>query len=492
MNPLIVAIYQQLLLQVDGNNEAERERNKSINSSSNNNNDDDNKSNQMIKKVKQDNSAFTIADGLVQRLLTKVLFSRVNFRSVVGEEEEEEYGDDKAEGGDDDNDDDDGDESSWSQVQGLEIPRELQPLVQSTKSEMESLALQYLSSESNDDDDESKSNKHNNNNNYEHLTVFIDPIDGTREFSSGKGEQCSVCIGFANEFGKAVAGVVYRPIPLSLSSPSTKYKYPTWVAGAKDEGYAVCDFGLEEEEGEEEGAVVSVSSSSGITSDGMIGGGLLTSNGSISPFVSSLIDELGFERVKSGGAGNKMMMLLQNSITGNKFDDVDTFNNGVDNGKSSSVLYIQDRGVSRWDTCAAEACLESYGGKLVKLTHFLDNMETSTTTTTTMKEEGGQQQQQQCNTNHPKEYYTYLASRTNLDFIPGSATLTKYNCRDAATINDGDMQPDPRAMSVEDVKPYSNLCGLVAVGREWNTVEGITKIEEAMRRAAGKNLPSFD
>ena len=119
--------------------------------------------------------------------------------------------------------------------------------------------------------------------------------------------------------------------------------------------------------------------------------------------------------------------------------------------------------------------MESYGGKLVKLTHFLNNMEMSTTM---MKEEEEGEQQQQYNTNHPKEYCTYLASQTNLNFIPGSVTLTKYNCRDTTTINDGNMQPNPRATSVEDVKPYSNLCGLVAMGPEWNTAEGIRKIEE--------------
>jgi len=80
-----------------------------------------------------------------------------------------------------------------------------------------------------------------------------------------------------------------------------------------------------------------------------------------------------------------MMMLLQNSITGNVGDnDDDVDNNGVNYCRSNRMLYIQDRGVLRWDTCAAEAWLESYGGKLVKLTHFLNNMEMSTMT---MKEE---------------------------------------------------------------------------------------------------------
>ena len=46
-------------------------------------------------RAKEDGSALTIADGLVQRLLVDALFSRVPFRDVVGEEEEEEEDDDR-------------------------------------------------------------------------------------------------------------------------------------------------------------------------------------------------------------------------------------------------------------------------------------------------------------------------------------------------------------------------------------------------------------
>ena len=62
MNPLISAIYEQLI--------------------SSNKND--------MTTVKADNSAFTIADGLVQRLLIDELFAHINFRDIVGEEEDEE------------------------------------------------------------------------------------------------------------------------------------------------------------------------------------------------------------------------------------------------------------------------------------------------------------------------------------------------------------------------------------------------------------------
>ena len=85
--------------------------------------------------------------------------------------------------------------------------------------------------------------------------------------------------------------------------------------------------------------------------------GLLTTNSPISPFVGSLVEDLGAVRVRSGGAGNKMMMLLERSIYG-----------GCDDGDGGGpMLYIQDRGVSRLDTCAAEGVLEAHGGRLTIL-----------------------------------------------------------------------------------------------------------------------------
>jgi 3'-phosphoadenosine 5'-phosphosulfate (PAPS) 3'-phosphatase len=378
MTPLITSIYDELIL-----------------SASSSGSDD-------VKKVKGDNSAFTIADGTVQRLLIKCLFSNVKFRDVVGEEEEEE-----GEGEEDDIIDD----NWWYQVQGLTIPKHIQPLVDSTRLEIESLAKLLLVSNS-------------NHAYYEKLTVFIDPIDGTREFTNGKGEQCSICIGFADEYGKAIAGVVYRP----LSKPS-----PTWVAGAKSETYAAYYFGEMEER--------SMTSA------------LLSTNGSISLFLESLIEELEVPRIKAGGAGNKMMMLLQQSIS--------VANDGEESDTHHGHLYIQDRGVSRWDSCAAEACLEAFGGQLLKLTKFLG------------EEEDG--------------YYTYLASKTNLDFIPNTANLTTYNS------NLKDLpSPAQKAQDVCQVKAYSNLCGLVAFGKEFNTQDGRKYLQDAIRKAAAINPPSLD
>ena len=49
----------------------------------------------------------------------------------------------------------------------------------------------------------------------------------------------------------------------------------------------------------------------------------------------ALIKELSFDRVPSGGAGNKMLMLLE--------------------GKGAA--YIQDRGVSRWGKLDPGSCI---------------------------------------------------------------------------------------------------------------------------------------
>lgn len=335
--------------------------------------------NSRTSKTKLDDSAFTIADGAVQHLLSRHLFGHSKFGGIVGEEDcnvnlsETPYS-----------------------VDDLIVPDEFVPLVDRTAQMIQTLSDDILPCDL-----------------YESLTVFVDPIDGTKEFSSGKGEQCSICIGFADERGRAVAGVVYRP----LTDP------PTYAAGARGEGYFESHLDV---------------------ADPPATSGLLTSNGRISPFLVSLMEELEWERVPSGGAGNKMLLLLER--------------------KGSA--YVQDRGVSRWDTCAAQACLEASGGVLIKLTSFLKGEE----------DEGSS--------------YTYLSSETNLDFEEGVSRLTLYNCRPEVGMKKGDSS---RIISdVSEVKPYSNLCGLFALGPEGNMVEHRRVLLAAAKAASAKNEPSYD
>jgi len=123
---------------------------------------------------------------------------------------------------------------------------------------------------------------------YGQLDVVIDPIDGTKEFSSGFGEQCSICIGFtalsATGCRAPVAGLVYRPITDHYAAGSLREKF-------------------------------SVSNIIGRLRSASLppppGPRFLTSNGKISPFLATLIAEMGCEHIRSGGVGNKVLMMLE-------------------------------------------------------------------------------------------------------------------------------------------------------------------------------------
>lgn len=332
--------------------------------------------NSETSKLKSDKSVFTIADGIVQYLLTQLFQGK--FLNIVGEEDESVI-------------------NIISRpyfVDDLTVPEDFYDIIDSVRIRIEELKQRI------------------NNDSYRELTVFIDPIDGTREFSTGLGEQCSICIGFSNNIGRPVAGIVFRPL-------TTPY---TYAAGALSEGYL----------------------DSVLNTDGPFNQqGLLTSNGSISPFIVKLIEELGYTRVPSGGAGNKMLMLLE--------------------GKGG--CYIQDRGVSRWDTCGAQAVIEAHGGTLSKLTSYIENK--------------------------TLESYNYLKSTENLDFQPGVAYQTPFNSNidkeRATAIKQG------QKFLIDDLsttKVYSNLCGLFALDSQ-NLTE-IEKFYEAIQRAKAVAEPSYD
>ncbi len=105
-------------------------------------------------KLKADASVFTIADGIVQHLLINFLFRGDKFRAVIGEE----------------------DESNVNittlpyTVDDLTVPAEYTDLINSVRE-----SISALSAEIHQDL-------------YKEITILIDPIDGTREFSTGLGE----------------------------------------------------------------------------------------------------------------------------------------------------------------------------------------------------------------------------------------------------------------------------------------------------------------
>eukprot|EP01108_Squamamoeba_japonica_P007877 TRINITY_DN6835_c0_g1_i1.p2 TRINITY_DN6835_c0_g1~~TRINITY_DN6835_c0_g1_i1.p2 ORF type:complete len:217 (+),score=101.05 TRINITY_DN6835_c0_g1_i1:61-711(+) len=214
--------------------------------------------------------------------------------------------------------------------------------------------------------------------------------------------------------GKAHAGVVLRPI----AEPSE------WAAGCPSELLAMSR--LPRRSGD-------------ARSDG-----LLTSNGSISAFLGALMDERGAERVKAGGCGNKVLMLLE----------------------QRGGAYVQDRGVSRWDTCAAQALLEAHGGVLGKLDALLDDAAAKTAAAL--------------------KPYTYTAGAQNADFVAGRARLTPYNASPAApadAVKSGELAQD-----VAHVQPYSNLNGLVAL----RSADDLDAWRNAAIAASKKEAPQYN
>jgi 3'-phosphoadenosine 5'-phosphosulfate (PAPS) 3'-phosphatase len=201
-----------------------------------------------LSKEKADNSMFTIADSLVQELLMSHLFGGNKFQAIVGEEEEEV----------------DILNKPYS-AGGFTVPNDLEDDVDDVRNRLEGLAAKIPLGP------------------FQQVTIFIDPIDGTKEFSSGKGEQCTIMVGFATE-GRPVAGLVYRPLNR------------TFAMGCKIEGFVVQE--LMDWCGESGKA-----DSGTCAAGGCSGGRFLATNGALSLFSKQLAEELGYSLERAGGAG---------------------------------------------------------------------------------------------------------------------------------------------------------------------------------------------
>ena len=125
----------------------------------------------------------------------------------------------------------------------------------------------------------------------------------------------------------------------------------------------------------------------------------------------------------AGGAGNKALLVLE----------------------EPSACYIQDRGLCRWDTCAAQGVLEAHGGVMVKLHPLIFGDAASA----------------------PRlEPYRYLAADHPDDFVEGATRLTKYNAA-AGMLTDADAAkgaPPKFAQTMEQLKPHKNGLGPLRSG----------------------------
>ena len=162
------------------------------------------------------------------------------------------------------------------------------------------------------------------------ITVFIDPLDGTREFVEERLENCQVLVGIAID-GEAVAGAVGIPFPAGDLSAD-----PTVV-------YGIADYGT--------GVIGTPLTRGPFPLDRHIDGIKFprphhaTSDADIPVMVAcrkKAIERFGGSNVIYGGAGNKILAASLGEV----------------------ACTIQHKIGGPWDLCAPEAILKAMGGKM--------------------------------------------------------------------------------------------------------------------------------
>lgn len=153
----------------------------------------------------------------------------------------------------------------------------------------------------------------------EELVVWVDPLDGTKEYTEGLLDNVTVLIGIAHG-GRAIAGVINQPF----------YNYQLGAGAALGRTIwgmpGLGAFGFELKEIPEDRRIVT------------------TTRSHSNKLVTSCVDAMEpHEVVRVGGAGNKIIQLIE--------------------GKASAYVFASP-GCKKWDTCAPEAILQAVGGKL--------------------------------------------------------------------------------------------------------------------------------
>ncbi|XP_055677556.1 3'(2'),5'-bisphosphate nucleotidase 1 [Lutzomyia longipalpis] len=160
----------------------------------------------------------------------------------------------------------------------------------------------------------------------EDLVIWVDPLDGTSEYTQGFLEHVIVLIGVSvNE--KAVGGVIHQPF---FKTDSGAIGRTIW--GVKGMGIG----GIEPTTTPPDGRFV-----------------VTTTRSHSNALVQSALDALKPDEVlRVGGAGYKIIQLLE--------------------GKAHAYVFAS-AGCKKWDTCAPEAVLEANGGILTDImgNHYL-------------------------------------------------------------------------------------------------------------------------
>lgn len=153
----------------------------------------------------------------------------------------------------------------------------------------------------------------------EDLTIWVDPLDGTKEFVNGLIEHVTVLIGISVA-GRSVAGVIHQPF--FKNTPNETISTGRTIWGLLGLG---C-FGITSKPLPNDKLIVTTTASHG--------------NKNIEESLEALKPD---EVLKVGGAGHKVLLVIE--------------------GRAHSYVFTSN-GCKRWDTSAPEAVLRSLGGQL--------------------------------------------------------------------------------------------------------------------------------
>ncbi|KAM3861169.1 3'(2'),5'-bisphosphate nucleotidase 1 isoform 1-T1 [Diretmus argenteus] len=156
----------------------------------------------------------------------------------------------------------------------------------------------------------------------EELVVWVDPLDGTKEYTEGLLDNVTVLIGIAHR-GRAIAGVINQPFYNYQLGTGADLGRTMWGML----GLGAFGFQLQEVPGERRIVTTTRSHSNKLVTDSV---------DAMEPH----------EVIRVGGAGNKIVQLLE--------------------GKASAYVFASP-GCKKWDTCAPEAILHAAGGKLTDM-----------------------------------------------------------------------------------------------------------------------------
>ncbi|XP_018517163.1 3'(2'),5'-bisphosphate nucleotidase 1 isoform X2 [Lates calcarifer] len=156
----------------------------------------------------------------------------------------------------------------------------------------------------------------------EELVVWVDPLDGTKEYTEGLLDNVTVLIGIAYG-GRAIAGVINQPFynyQLGAGADLGRTMWGMLGLGA---------FGFQLQEVPDDRRIIT------------------TTRSHSNKLVTDCVDAMEpHEVIRVGGAGNKIIQLIE--------------------GKASAYVFASI-GCKKWDTCAPEAILHTVGGKLTDM-----------------------------------------------------------------------------------------------------------------------------